>query len=199
MVSEVQGTFAERMAEARRRRPAAFAHLFDGRPQVVIKTTQLLPEQAIQLATAYGYRHLETRGSKAVRRRVFVPDPDAAVHLEAVAPGTPFEVAAQHPAFHGASARAARNHAELIKNEMNLLKLVPAAVFIFLGAIGMAAQLISTGQGALIVPLCFAVLLDTAVVWLTWSRVRKRRGLLAQADRLAQQYPPYGFRAWTPA
>ncbi|MEV0185133.1 hypothetical protein AB0I54_38515 [Streptomyces sp. NPDC050625] len=198
MVGEVRGTFAERMAEARRLRPGAFAHLFDGRPQVVIKTTQLLPDQAIQLATAYGYRHLETRGSKAVRRRVFVPDPEAAARQEALAPGTPFEVAARHPAFHRASARAARNHAELVRNEMNLLKLVPAAVVIFLGAIGMAAQLISTGKGALIVPLCFAVLLDTGVVWLTWSRMRKRRGLLAQADRLTRQYPPYGFRAWTP-
>ncbi|UXY32988.1 hypothetical protein [Streptomyces sp. HUAS TT20] len=198
MVSEVRGTFAERMAEARRLRPGAYAHLFDGRPKVVIKTTQLLPDQAIQLATAYGYRHLETRGSKAVRRRVFVPDPEAALRQEALAPGTPFEVAAQHPAFHGASARAARNHAQLVRNEMNLLKLVPAAVVIFLGAIGMVAQLISTGKGVEALPLSFAVLLDTGIVWITWSRVRKRRELLTQADRLTRQYPPYGFRAWTP-
>ncbi|MFI5685486.1 hypothetical protein [Streptomyces sp. NPDC051636] len=195
---EARGTFGERMAEARRRRPGAYAHLFDGRPKVVIRTTQLLPDQAIQLATAYGYRHLETRGSKSVRRRVFVPDPDPAARWEALPPGTSFEVAAQHPAFHGASARAARNHAELIKNEQNLLKLLPAAVFIFLGMIGVAAQLISTGKGVLLAPLCFGVLLDVAVVWLMWSRKRKRRELLAQAGQLMLTYPPHGFRAWMP-
>ncbi|MFE0513843.1 hypothetical protein [Streptomyces sp. NPDC058964] len=199
MVGEARGTFKERMAEARRLRPGARAHLFDGRPQVVITTTQLLPEQAIQLATAYGYRHLETRGSKSVRRRVFVPDPDPAARWEAVPPGTPFEVAAQHPAFHGGSARAARNHAELIRNEMNLIKLIPAAVVIFLGVIGMAAQMISTGKPVLLVPMCFGVFLVAALVLLTRSRMRKRRELLAHADRLMRAYPPHGLRAWTPA
>ncbi|KUJ69445.1 hypothetical protein ACZ90_11175 [Streptomyces albus subsp. albus] len=198
MGGEERGTFAERMAEARRRRPGAYAHLFDGRPKVVITTTQLLPDQAIQLATAYGYRHLETRGSKAVRRRVFVPDPDPAARWEALPPGTPFEVAAQHPAFHGASARAARNHAELVRNEQNHLKLIPTAVLMFLGVIGAAAQLISTGKGVLLAPLCFAALLTVALVMLMWQRIRKRRALLAEADRLMRQYPPHGFQPWTP-
>ncbi|MGW1894854.1 hypothetical protein ACWCP6_32120 [Streptomyces sp. NPDC002004] len=197
-MSGTRGTFTERMAEARRLRPGAYAHLFDGRPKVVIRTTQLLPDQAIQLATAYGYRHLETRGTKAVRKRVFVPDPDPAARWEALPPGTPFEVAAQHPAFHGTSARAARNHAELIRNEQKLLKLIPVAALLFLGVIGGFVELFTTGKGVLAVPLTFFALLDLGLVLLMRTAARKRRELLARAEELTRQYPPHGFPVWTP-
>lgn len=199
MVTEARGTFGERMAEARRLRPGVYAHLFDGRPEVVIRTTQLLPEQASRLATAYGYRHLKTLGHKSVRRRVFVPDPDPAARWEAVAPGTPFEVAAQHPAFHGASARAVRNHAELIKHEQNLLRLVPAVVAGLFGVISMAVDLVHTRNTALIAPLVFFSLLVPATIWLMVWRVRKRRALHAEADELMRRYPPHGLGAWAPA
>ncbi|WP_055551589.1 hypothetical protein [Streptomyces sp. NBRC 110028] len=192
-MAAVRGTLSKRMAQARHELPGHYAHLFDGRPEVDICTTELRPEQAVQLATAYGYRHLRTRGSKSVRYRVFVPDQDAGARREAVPPGTPFEVAARHPAFHGRSARAARNHAEMIERERSLVKLVPAMVLVLFGAIGLVVELIRTGKPVLLVPVVFFVLLEAALALMLRAGRRKQRVLEVQAEWLMRRYPPDGF------
>ena len=192
-MAAVRETFSKRVAQARRELPGHYAHLFDGRPEVDISTTELRPDQAVQLATAYGYRHDRTRGSKSVRYRVFVPDPDARAQREAVPPGTPFEVAARHPAFHDRSARAARNHAEMIERERSLVKLVPAMVLVLFLAVGLLVQLIQTGKPVLLVPVAFFVVLEIALLLMLRAGRRRQRVLEVQAEWLMRRYPPDGF------
>ncbi|MDX3227930.1 hypothetical protein [Streptomyces sp. ME19-01-6] len=192
-MSGESGTFSQRVSRLGERRRAQYAPLFDGRPEVAIANTQLLPDQAIQLATAYGYRYARTQGTKSVRRRIFVPDPDPAVRFEALLPGTPWEVAEAHPAFHGRSARAARNHAAMIRGERKLVKLVPVMVVVLLGIGGMAMQAITTDKAALLVPAAFFTLLEAALVAMIWAGFRKQRQLEAAAQRLMRQFPPHGF------
>ncbi|MFI0817611.1 hypothetical protein ACH4TX_14080 [Streptomyces sp. NPDC021098] len=192
-MAAVRETLSKRVAQARRELPGHYAHLFDGRPEVDISTTELRPDQAVQLATAYGYRHHRTGGSKSVRYRVFVPDQDPGAQREAVPPGTPFEVAARHPAFHGRSARAARNHAEMIERERSLLKLVPAMVLVLFGAVGLLVQLIQTGKTVLLIPVAFFVFLEVALILMLRAGRRKQRVLEVQAEWLMRRYPPDGF------
>ena len=198
-MTAVRGMLSKRMAQARQELPGHYAHLFDGRPEVDISTTELRPDQAVQLATAYGYRHHRTRGSKSVRYRVFVPDHDAGALREAVAPGTPFEVAARHPAFHGRSARAARNHAEMIERERSLVKLVPAMVLVLFVAVGLLVQLIQTGKPVLLVPVAFLVFLELALILMLRAGRRKQRVLEVQAEWLMRRYPPDGFPDGVPS
>jgi len=186
-------TLSKRVAQARQELPGHYAHLFDGRPEVDISATELRPEQAVQLATAYGYRHDRTRGSKSLRYRVFVPDQDAGALREAVPPGTPFEAAARHPAFHGRSARAARNHAEMIERERSLVKLVPAMVVVSFVAVWLVVQLILTGKPVLLVPVAFFVFLEIALILMLRAGRRKQRVLEVQAEWLMRRYPPDGF------
>lgn len=193
MVEQTAESFSQRMARARLKRPGRYAHLFDGRPAVVIATTRLRPDQAINVATAYGYRHLETRGSKVVRRRVFVPDPDPGAQAEAFPPGTPFEVAVHHPAFRGESARGARNYAEMIKNERNFYKLVPAAVVLLFAVAGAVVQCVRTGTASAYGLCLFAVALEVSSVLIIRYQIRTRNALLARAEELVRQYPPSGF------
>ncbi|EFL21012.1 conserved hypothetical protein [Streptomyces himastatinicus ATCC 53653] len=192
-MAAVRETVSKRVAQARRELPGHYAHLFDGRPEVDISTTELRPDQAVQLATAYGYRHQRTRGSKSLRYRVFVPDHDAGAQREAVPPGTPFEVAARHPAFHDRSARAARNHAEMIERERSLVKLVPAMAVVPFVAIWLVVQLVLTGKPVLLLPIVFFVLLEVALILMVRAGRRKQRVLEVQAEWLMRRYPPDGF------
>lgn len=196
-MSGESGTFSQRVSRLGEQRRARHAPLFDGRPEVAIANTQLLPDQAIQLATAYGYRYSRTLGNKSVRRRIFVPDPDPAARFEALPPGTPWEVAEAHPAFHGRSARAARNHAEMIKGERKLVKLVPVMVVVLPGVGGMVGQAVATGKMVLLVPATFFTLLEVALVAMIRAGFRKQRQLEAAAGRLMQQFPPHGFAPHT--
>ncbi|MEU8827926.1 hypothetical protein [Streptomyces sp. NPDC048636] len=152
-----------------------------------IANVKLLPDEAIQLATAFGYRYLRTRGQKAVRYRIFVPDPDPAARQEAVAPGSPVEVVARHPAFHGSSARAARNHAEMIRGERNLPKLILVLVFMVFGIVAMAVQAVRTDAHVLLAPIVFFTLLVTALLLMLRKGLRKQRELEQLAARLAQR------------
>ncbi|MFD8381526.1 hypothetical protein ACFV2X_23820 [Streptomyces sp. NPDC059679] len=193
MMSGESGTFSQRVSRLGERRRAQYAPLFDGRPEVAIANTQLLPDQAIQLATAYGYRYARTLGKKSVRRRIFVPDPDPAVRFEALPPGTPWAVAEAHPAFHGRSARAARNHAAMIKGERKLAKLVPVMAVVLLGVVGMVVQAIATDKMVLLVPATFFTLLEVALTAMIRAGFRKQRQLEAAAQRLVREFPPHGF------
>ncbi|MFD7502217.1 hypothetical protein ACWC5C_09850 [Streptomyces sp. NPDC001700] len=192
-MAAVREMLSKRVAQARQELPGHYAHLFDGRAEVDICATELRPDQAVQLATAYGYRHQRTRGSKSLRYRVFIPDEDAGARREAVPPGTPFEVAARHPAFHGRSARAARNHAEMIERERNVVRLVPAMAVVPFIAIWLVVQLILTGKPVLLVPAVFFVFLEAALILMVRSGRRKQRVLEVQAEWLMRRYPPDGF------
>ncbi|MEU1662113.1 hypothetical protein ABZ547_00655 [Streptomyces sparsogenes] len=192
-MSSDRGTFSERLSRLGEGRRAHFAPLFDGRPEVAIANTQLLPDQAARLATAYGYRYARTRGHKSVRERVFVPDPDPAARYEALPPGTPWEVAQAHPAFHGLSARAARNHAAMIKGERKPAKLVPVMVVVALVAGGMVVQALTGDKAVLLVPAAFFTLLDVALAAMIRAGFRKQRQLEAEAEGLMRRFPPHGF------
>ncbi|WP_432034903.1 hypothetical protein [Streptomyces cucumeris] len=161
------------------------APLFDGSPRVEISNVKLPPDDAVYLATAFGYRYLRTRGQKAVRYRIFVPDPDPAAGQEALAPGTPVEVVAQHPAFHGLSARAARNHAEMIRGERNLPKLIAVLVVMVFGIAVMAVHAVNAGAPALLAPIVFFTLLVTALLLMLRKGLRTERELRERAARLS--------------
>ncbi|MBL1098837.1 hypothetical protein JK363_19645 [Streptomyces sp. 205] len=182
---ESRGTVSERKQRVRRERLGRCAPLFDGRPQVEISNVKLLPDEAIQLATAFGYRYLRTRGHKAVRYRIFVPDPNPVARQEALAPGTPVEVVAQHPAFQGLSARAARNHAEMIRGERNLLKVIPVLVVMVFGIVVMAVQAVRSDAAVLLAPIVFFILLVTALLLMLRKGLCTQRELEERATRLS--------------